>query len=102
MPYLQSTQRNLLNILKYPILTEKTIRLIEQNQYSFAVDVKATKASLKVAVEKLFDVSVISVKTSLLPIKRRRVGKFIGKTARYKRAIVKLASEDTINLFDEE
>ena len=65
-------------------------------------DVKATKASLKVAVEKLFDVSVVSVKTSLLPVKRRRVGKFIGKTARYKRAIVKLASEDTINLFDEE
>ena len=73
MSYIQSTQRDLLDVVKYPILTEKTIRLIEQNQYSFAVDVKATKASLKVAVEKLFDVSVVSVNPSLLQVKRRRV-----------------------------
>ena len=102
MAYDQSTQRDLLDIIKYPILTEKTIRLIEQNQYSFAVDSKADKSSVKSAVEKLFDVKVISVNTSLLPLKKRRVGKFIGKKARYKRAIVKLASEDSISLFEEE
>ncbi len=98
----QSIQRELLDIVKYPILTEKTIRLIEQNQYSFAVDPKADKSSVKGAVEQLFDVKGVSVNTSLLPLKKRRVGKYIGKKARYKRAIVKLESEDSISLFEEE
>ena len=102
MAYIQSTQINTLDIVKYPILTEKTIRLIEQNQYSFAVDSKADKTAIKSAMEQLFDVKVISVNTSLLSLKKRRVGKYIGKKARYKRAIVKLASEDSINLFEEE
>jgi large subunit ribosomal protein L23 len=102
MTYNQSSQRALLSIVKYPILTEKTIRLIEQNQYSFAVDPKANKSVVKAAVEELFDVKVLSVNTSLLPLRKRRVGKFIGKKSRYKRAIVKLASENSIKLFEEE
>ena len=101
MSYIQSNQQDLLSIVKYPILTEKTIRLIEQNQYSFAVDRKADKTSIKSSVEQLFDVKVVSVNTSLLPLRKRRVGKFIGKKSRYKRAIVKLASEDSITLFEE-
>jgi large subunit ribosomal protein L23 len=101
MSYINSNQKNLLDIVKYPLLTEKTIRLIEQNQYSFAVDRKADKSIIKDAVEQLFDVKVISVNTSLLPLRKRRVGKFIGKKARYKRAIVKLSSEDSITLFEE-
>ena len=102
MTYIQSRQKDLLGIVKYPILTEKTIRLIEQNQYSFAVDPKADKNSVKSAIEQLFDVKVVSVNTSLLPLRRRRVGKFIGTKSRYKRVIVKLASEDSIKLFEEE
>ena len=94
-------QRDILSLVKYPILTEKTIRLIEQNQYSFAIDPKANKVDLKQAIEQLFDVKVISVNTSLLPLRKRRVGKFIGKKARYKRAIVKLVPEDSITLFEE-
>ena len=101
MSYIQSNQQDLLSIVKYPILTEKTIRLIEQNQYSFAVDRKADKTAIKSSVEQLLDVKVVSVNTSLLPLRKRRVGKFIGKKARYKRAIVKLASEDSITLFEE-
>ena len=101
MSYIKAPQRNLLDIVKYPILTEKTIRLIEQNQYSFAVDSKADKTAIKSAMEQLFDVKVISVNTSLLPLRKRRVGKFIGKKARYKRAIVKLVPEDSITLFEE-
>jgi len=102
MSYIQSSQRDLRDILKYPILTEKTIRLIDQNQYSFAIDPKANKLTIKSVVEQLFDVKVISVNTSLLPLKKHRVGKFLGKKARYKRAIVKLAPEDAISLFEEE
>ena len=95
-------QSDLLSIIKYPILTEKMIRLIEQNQYSFAVDSKADKTAIKYAVEELFNVKVVSVNTSLLPLRKRRVGKFIGTKARYKRAIVKLAPENSITLFEEE
>ena len=102
MPNIYSNPKNLLDIVKYPLLTEKTIRLIEQNKYSFAVDKTADKSLIKNAIEQLFDVKVISVNTSLLALKKRRVGKFIGKKARYKRAIVKLASEDSITLFEEE
>jgi len=101
MPGIDYNQKNLLGIVKYPLLTEKTIKLIEQNQYSFAVEKAANKKLIKSAVEQLFDVKVISVNTSLLPIRKRRVGKFIGKKARYKRAIVKLASEDSITLFED-
>ena len=102
MSYIKALQRNLLGIIKYPILTEKTIPLIEQNQYSFAVDSKADKTAIKSIIEKLFDVKVISVNTSLLAGKKRRVRKYLGKKARYKRAIVKLAAKDFINLFDKE
>lgn len=99
---MNSNNRPLLDIVKYPILTEKTIRLIEQNQYSFAVDLKADKTVVKLAIEKLFDVKVLSVNTSLQPIRKRRVGKFVGKKARYKRAIIKIAPEDSITLFEDE
>ena len=93
-------QKSLFDLVKYPLLTEKTIKLIEQNQYSFAVDPRATKTLVKAAVEKLFDVKVIAVNTSRQPSKQRRVGKFIGKRARLKRAIVTLAAENSITLFE--
>ena len=97
---MNQNSKELLDLIKYPVLTEKTIRLIEQNQYSFAVDAKATKTAVKAAIEKLFDVKVVSVNTSLQAIKKRRVGKFIGKKTQYKRAIVTLAPENSITLFE--
>jgi len=92
-------QKVSIDLVKYPIFTEKTIKLVEQNQYSFAVDAKATKTTVKTAIEKLFDVKVIAVNTSLQALKKRRVGKFLGKKSQYKRAIVTLAPEDSITLF---
>ena len=94
-------QKASIDLIKYPLLTEKTIKLIEQNQYSFAVDAKATKPSVKAAVEKLFDVKVVSVNTSLQATKKRRVGKYIGRKSQYKRAIVTLAPENSITLFED-
>jgi large subunit ribosomal protein L23 len=94
-------QKASIDLVKYPLLTEKTIKLIEQNQYSFAVDANATKTSVKSAIEKLFDVKVIAVNTSLQALKKRRVGKFIGKRTQYKRAIVTLAPENSITLFED-
>ena len=94
-------QNSFISMVKYPILTEKTIQLLQSNQYSFAVDKRATKISIKAAIEELFDVKVVSVNTALRPLKRRRVGKFIGQKARHKRAIVTLAPENSITFFEE-
>ena len=54
--YMSFDQKASIDLVKYPLLTEKTIKLIEQNQYSFAVSSNATKTSVKVAIEQLFDV----------------------------------------------
>jgi len=95
------TKSSLVSLIKYPILTEKTIRLIEENQYCFAVDPNSNKTTLKQAIEELFDVKVISITTAMQPSKKRRVGKYIGKKARYKKAIVRLDASDSITLLNE-
>ena len=90
---------HLFDIIKYPLLTDKTTKLLELNQYTFAVNPKASKDLIKLAVEKLFSVNVIAVNTSMSSIKKRRVGRYIGTRAQYKRAIVTVAETDSINLF---
>ena len=95
-------QRDILSLVKYPILTEKTIRLIEQNQYSFAIDPKADKLALKQAIEKLFDVKVVSVNTSVLSVRKTRSRTYKRQRDSYKKALVKLTAENTIRLFDSE
>ena len=92
-------QRELFNIIKYPIFTDKTIRLCQQNTYVFVVDSKARKSSIKTAIEQLFNVKVVSINTSFLPLKSRRLKKIKGKKVHYKKAVVKLVSSDSINLF---
>jgi large subunit ribosomal protein L23 len=92
--------KSFIDLIKYPILTEKAVRLFKQNQYSFAVSRKADKAVIKAAVETLFDVKVISVNTSTPQKKKRRVGKFVGEKAQNKRAIVTLKPGDSINILE--
>ena len=86
------------DIVKHPIITDKSTRLIENNQYSFAVSLATTKSIIKEAIEHIFNVQVSAVNTMRLPIKRRRVRNIIGKKPRYKKAIVTLSSQETINL----
>ncbi|MFB2898672.1 50S ribosomal protein L23 [Aerosakkonemataceae cyanobacterium BLCC-F50] len=86
--------RYLADIVYRPIVTEKATILMEQNKYTFEVVPKATKPEIKAAIENLFDVKVVSVNTILPPRKQRRVGKFVGFKARYKKAIVTIAPDD--------
>ena len=86
-------------IIKYPIITDKATRLLENNQYSFVVDRYSDKNSIKTAIEYLFDVKVIKINTCRLPRKKKRVGKYIGWKSQYKKAIVRLSEGDVINLF---
>ena len=88
-------------IIKYPIITDKATRLLENNQYSFIVERSSNKIAIKATIEYLFNVKVIQVNTCRLPRKQKRVGKYIGWKPQYKKAIVRLAEGDVINLFTE-
>jgi large subunit ribosomal protein L23 len=88
-----------LTTIKQPILTDKTIRLTESRKYSFLVNLDSNKSEIKVAIENLFQVKIIKINTCNLPRKKKRVGKFTGWKAQYKKAIVTLSEGETINLF---
>ena len=88
-------------VIKYPIITDKATRLLENNQYSFIVDRYSDKITIKAAIEYLFNVKVIKINTCHLPKKKKRVGKYLGWKPQYKKAIVTLSKGDTINLFAE-
>jgi large subunit ribosomal protein L23 len=88
---------DLLKLIKYPSLTEKSINLYGERQYTFIVDRSLTKTQIKFILENIFNVKIINVNTSILPTKKRRVGKSIGNRSTYKKAYVKLKEGDTIN-----
>ena len=90
---------NKTQVIKYPIITDKATRLLENNQYSFIVDRYSDKLTIKAAIEYLFNVKVIKINTCRLPRKKKRVGKYIGWKPQYKKAIVSLSEGDVINLF---
>ncbi len=87
---------DLLNLIKYPSLTEKSINLYGDRQYTFVVDRVLTKTQIKYIIEKIFKVEISQVNTCVLPIKTRRVGRFVGKRPRYKKAYVKLKEGNNI------
>ena len=94
-----NSSRSSVQIVKYPIITDKATRLLENNQYSFVVDRYSDKIEIKEAIENLFDVKVIKINTCNLPRKKKRVGRYIGWKSQYKKAIVTLSEGDVINLF---
>lgn len=88
-----------LDIIKAPVVTEKAaMESQDKNQYSFYVSVKANKTEIKEAIEKLFNVTVEEVRTINVHPRKRRVGRYTGLTNRKKKAIVKLAAGQTIEL----
>ena len=83
-----------------PMVSEKVTHLVERrNTYGFQVHPLATKPQIKEAVEKLFDVSVIQVRTQVHRGKRRRFKTGYGMTATWKKAYVTLSEKDRITLF---
>lgn len=88
-----------IDLIKYPLTTSKANSLFENNQYTFLVDPRLNKISIKNAIEFLFNVKIIKINTCNLPKKKRRVGQFTGVRPRYKKVIVKLAKDNTIDLF---
>ena len=71
-----------------PIITEKSNDLIQSGKYTLKVNKKATKVDIKRACEKLFDVKVLNVNTVSVKGKDKRVGRSVGKTSDWKKAVV--------------
>ena len=89
---------NYRDIIKAPIITEKTSDLAQNNVITFSVDVKANKTQIKQAIENIFNVKVESVNTINVKPRKKRVGRYVGKTNRVKKAIVKLKEGSSIEL----
>ena len=91
----------LADVIRRPLITEKATQALELNQYTFEVDPRAAKPDIKAAVEKMFDVRVLGVSTMNPPRRSRRIGRFSGKRAQVKKAVVRLAEGNKIELFPE-
>ena len=90
--------KSMIDLVKYPVLTEKTAtNLFNNRQYTFDVDKRLTKTQIKKLFETLFEVNVIGVNTHIPPRKTVRVGLARGHRPSYKRAIITLKENQTIN-----
>jgi large subunit ribosomal protein L23 len=87
-------------IILEPVVTEKTARMREHNEVSFKVARDANKIEIRKAVEELFDVVVTDVRTISVTGKLKRLGRFEGRRASWKKAVVKLKEGQTIEFFE--
>ena len=83
-----------------PVVSEKSYVLATADRYTFRVHADAHKTQIKQAVEQLFDVNVVEVRTLSVKSKPKRRGFSSGRTRRWKKAIVQLHPEDSIELFE--
>lgn len=94
-----AVQKNPRDILLKPVISEKSYGLLDENKYTFEVHPDANKTEIKIAVEKVFGVTVTSVNTLNRQGKRRRTRNGWGKRKDTKRAIVSVAPGDRIDIF---
>jgi large subunit ribosomal protein L23 len=83
-----------------PVISEKSYALMADGKYTFRVHERAHKTQIAQAVEEIFDVGVAQVRTSRVHAKPKRRGLNHGKTRSWKKAVVKLAPGDRIELFE--
>lgn len=88
-------------VLLQPLLTEKGTRLKEEaNQYLFRVAPRANKVEIRQAIERLFKVTVLDVRTMRVEGKVKRLGRFQGRRPSWKKAIATLKPGDSIDLYE--
>ena len=88
-------------VILRPVVTEASAMLQEDLQtYTFIVAKDANKIEIRNAVKQLFNVDVIDVRTANYPSKVRRVGRSVGRKAGYKKALVKLAEGESIDVYE--
>lgn len=89
----------MIKILKRPVISEKSFALAENGKYVFVVSKEANKIEIKKAVEKLFKVTVVDVRTVVMKGKVKRVGRKFGKRADFKKAYITLKEGNKIEDF---
>jgi large subunit ribosomal protein L23 len=82
-----------------PVVSEKSFVLAEAGKYTFRVHEKAHKTQIRQAIEQLFEVQVVGVRTASVKSKPKRRGQTSGRTRQWKKAIVQVAEGDTIPIF---
>ena len=87
------------DVLVAPVISEKSYGLLDENQYTFIVRPDANKTQIKIAVEQVFNVTVLDVNTLNRQGKRKRTRSGFGRRKNTKRAIVSLAEGDRIEIF---
>jgi large subunit ribosomal protein L23 len=87
-------------VIVRPVVSEKSYALLAANKYTFRVHSQAHKTQIRDAVEEIFDVRVRDVRTAWVKSKPKRRGFTSGKTRAWKKAVVQLHPEDTIELFE--
>lgn len=92
--------KNARDIIIRPVITERSVDLMAENKYVFQVAKNANKIEIKKAIEEIFKVHVLDVNTMRVKGKLKRMGRYQGYTAAWKKAIVTLAEDDTIELFE--
>jgi large subunit ribosomal protein L23 len=89
------------DVIRRPVVTEKSnIAREEENLATFAVDPRANKHEIRHAIEELFHVKVLDVRTMRQPRKSRRLGRHVGRRPEWKKAIVRLAEGQSIEFFE--
>ena len=81
------------DIIKRPVITERTADYMSEMKYAFEVDIRANKTEIKQAVESIFKVKVANVNTMRVPAKPKRYGRHFGYTTEWKKAIVTLTPD---------
>lgn len=88
------------HVIVRPLATEKTARLEAQsNQYAFEVALGSTKIEVKEAIQTLFGVKVADVTTSVVRGKVKRFGRYHGQRSNWKKAVVRLAEGESLNVY---
>jgi large subunit ribosomal protein L23 len=87
------------HVIIKPVISEKTFALAEAGKYTFRIHDDAHKTEVRQAIEQLFDVGVLEVRTAWVKSKPKRRGQTAGRTRRWKKAIVQVREGDTIPIF---
>ena len=92
--------KNPYEVIRRPLITEKATKLVEEGKYTFEVMQGVNKVEVKLAVEQVFNVKVVSVKIINVRKKERKVGKYEGFRPAVRKAIVTLAEGQSLDVFE--
>ncbi|WP_372008886.1 50S ribosomal protein L23 [Paenibacillus chitinolyticus] len=85
--------KNPRDLIKRPVITERSTEMMADKKYVFEVEIRANKTEIKQAIEQIFKVKVSSVNTLRMPAKPKRQGRHSGYTSEWKKAIVTLSAD---------